>query len=307
MKIGNVELKNNLILAPMAGVTDLPFRLICEEFGPGLVYTEMVSSKGLYYNDHKTQRILDTTEEKHPIAFQIFGSDPETMAFATKLLNDNYPLDILDINMGCPVPKVVKNGDGSALLLDLKKAEEIIKAVVENSRVPVTVKMRTGWDKNDFVADKLAKIARSEFYSGTSDLDKIKKVKEVVNIPVIGNGDIVDELSAKHMLEYTGVDAIMIGRGALGNPWIFDRINYFFETGKIKPATSNEEKLKIIKKHIEFLTKFKGELVGVKEFRKHIAWYTKGLKNSSEFRNKALQIEEKAELIDLINEYFSTL
>ena len=258
---------------------------------------------------------------KHPIAFQIFGSEPETMAFATKLLNDNYPLDILDINMGCPVPKVVKNGDGSALLLDLKKAEEIIKAVVENSRVPVTVKMRTGWDKNDFVADKLAKIAegngakaitihgraRSEFYSGTSDLDKIKKVKEVVNIPVIGNGDIVDELSAKHMLEYTGVDAIMIGRGALGNPWIFDRINYFFETGKIKPATSNEEKLKIIKKHIEFLTKFKGELVGVKEFRKHIAWYTKGLKNSSEFRNKALQIEEKAELIDLINEYFSTL
>ena len=320
MKIGNVELKNNLILAPMAGVTDLPFRRICEEFKPGLVYTEMISSKGLYYNDHKTGRILNTTGENVPVSCQIFGSDPETMAFAAKHLNEKYKIDILDINMGCPVPKVVKNGDGSRLLQDLDKAEEVIKAVVENSKVPVTVKMRIGWDKEHIVASQLAKIAqeagvsaiavhgrtRSEYYGGEANLDEIKKVKEAVNIPVIGNGDIVDEKSAKHMIEYTGVDGIMIGRGVFGNPWIFERINHYLKTGEILPPVTNSEKLRIIKKHIELAVEIKGE-VAIKELRKHIAWYTKNLKNSSEFRNKINKIESKDEVLEMIDEYFKKL
>ena len=321
MKIGNIELKNNLILAPMAGVTDLPFRRICEEFNPGLVYTEMISSKGLFYNDHKTGRILNTTGETVPVSCQIFGSDLDTMAFATRLLNEKYKIQILDINMGCPVPKVVKNGEGSRLLQDLDKAEEVMKTVVENSKVPVTIKMRTGWDKEHFVAADLAKRAervgisaiaihgraRSEFYSGKADLEKIKEVKKAVNIPVIGNGDIVDEESAKYMLDVTGVDAIMIGRGAFGNPWIFERINHYLKTGEKLPAVTNQEKLRVIIKHINLATEIKGNLVGVKEMRKHLAWYTKNLKNSSEFRNSINKIEDKKELLEKVNEYFKSL
>ena len=323
MKIGNIELRNNLILAPMAGVTDLPFRRICEKYGmPGMVCTEMISSKGLFYNDYKTGRILDTKGELRPISCQIFGSDPETMEFATKLLCNKYKehVDIIDINMGCPVPKVVKNGDGSKLLTDLDKAEEIIKVVVKNSKVPVTVKMRTGWDKNNIVAPELAKRAenagasavtihgrtRSEFYGGKADLDEIKKVKEAVNIPVIGNGDIVDEDSAKHMLEYTGVDGLMIGRGVFGNPWIFKKINFYLQTGKKLPQVSIEEKLNVILEHIELTDSIKGENA-LKELRKHIAWYTKNLKNSSEFRNSINKIEDKQELIKTVKEYFATL
>ena len=239
LKIGNVELKNNLILAPMAGVTDLPFRIICEEFKPGLVCTEMASSKAIFYNDEKTKLLLNTEGEKRPISMQIFGSDSETMGYAAKYVSKIA--DIVDINMGCPAPKVVKNGDGSKLLLDLEKAKEIIKSVVKNSSKPVTLKFRTGWDHNNIVATEIAKIAeetgisaitihgrtRTDFYSGKSDLDIIKKVKETVNIPVIGNGDIIDEESALKMFEYTGVDGIMIGRGSFGNPWIFERIEHF--------------------------------------------------------------------------------
>ena len=320
MKIGNVELKNNLILAPMAGVTDLPFRLICEEFNPGLVCTEMISSKGLYYNDHKTARILNTQGETVPVSCQIFGGDPDTMAFAAKHINENYKIEILDINMGCPVPKVVKNGEGSKLLTDLGKAEEIIKAVVKNSKVPVTVKARTGWDKNNIVAEEFAKMAenagvaaiiihgrtRSEFYAGKADLDIIKKVKEAVKIPVIGNGDVVDEQTAKYMLEYTGVDAIMIGRGAFGNPWIFERINHYLKTGEYLPPVTIEEKLRVIQKHINLTVEIKGENA-LKELRKHIAWYTKNLKNSSEFRNSINKIEDKDELLKKVNEYFTSL
>lgn len=323
MKIGNVELENNLILAPMAGVTDLPFRRVCEEIDPkpGLVCTEMISSKGLIYNEQKSQRILDTTGEKPPISFQIFGSDVEAMTYAAKYLNDNCPIDILDINMGCPVPKVVKNGDGSRLLLDLDKAEEIIKAVVQSSRVPVTVKIRTGWDKEHIVADDLAKRAelagvsaitvhgrtRSEFYTGQANLDIIKKVKETVKtIPVIGNGDVVDEDSARHMMEYTGVDGLMIGRGVLGNPWIFKRINHYLKTGEHLPPVSNIEKLETMKKHIKLAVELKGENA-IKELRKHIAWYTKNLKNSSEFRSSINKIEDKDELIKMLDDYFLTL
>jgi len=319
MKIGNVELKNNLILAPMAGVTDLPFRLITEKFNPGLVCTEMVSSKALFYGDVKTKQLLKTDGEKRPISMQIFGSDVESMAFAAKYVSEIA--DIVDINMGCPAPKVVKNGDGSKLLLDLDKAEEIIKAVVSNSKVPVTLKFRKGWDNEHIVACELAKIAekngiaaitihgrtRDEFYSGKADWDIIKKVKESVNIPVIGNGDVVDEESAKQMLEYTGVDGIMIGRGSMGNPWIFAQIQQYLRTGEKLPRPTNQEKYEILKEHIELDIREKGETVALNEMRKHIAWYTKNMKDASVFRNEINHIDNKDELMKKIEEYFKTI
>ena len=319
MKIGNVELKNNLILAPMAGVTDLPFRLIVEKFNPGLVCTEMVSSKALFYGDTKTKQLLKTDGEKRPISMQIFGSDVETMAFAAKYVSELA--DIVDINMGCPAPKVVKNGDGSRLLLDLNKAEEIIKAVVANSKVPVTLKFRKGWDNEHIVACELAKIAekngisavtihgrtRDEFYSGKADWDIIKKVKESVNIPVIGNGDVVDEESAKNMLEYTGVDAIMIGRGSMGNPWMFAQIEHYLKNGEKLQRPTNQEKYEILKEHIELDIREKGEGVALNEMRKHIGWYTKNMKDASSFRNEVNHTTSKDELMNKIKEYFKNI
>lgn len=318
IKIGNVELDNNLILAPMAGVTNLPFRIICEKFEPGMVCTEMASSKAIFYNDQKTRRLLNTEGEKRPISFQIFGSDEETMGYTAKYMSKIA--DIIDINMGCPAPKVVKNGDGSKLLLDLEKAKRIMKVVVENSSVPVTVKIRKGWDKENIVAVQVAKIAeevgisaitihgrtRSEFYTGKADWDIIKKVKDSVKIPVIGNGDIVDEETAYQMFEKTGVDGIMIGRGSFGNPWIFRNIKHFLITGEKLPSPTNSERLNIIKEHIDLAVEEKGE-IAIKELRKHIAWYTKNLKNSSEFRNCINMIETKEQLIKTLNEYFETL
>lgn len=318
IKIGNVELGNNLILAPMAGVTNLPFRIICEKFEPGMVCTEMVSSKAIFYNDQKTRRLLNTEGEKRPISFQIFGSDEETMGYTAKYMSKIA--DIIDINMGCPAPKVVKNGDGSKLLLDLEKAKRIMKVVVENSSVPVTVKIRKGWDKENIVAVQVAKIAeevgisaitihgrtRSEFYTGKADWDIIKEVKDSVKIPVIGNGDIVDEETAYQMFEKTGVDGIMIGRGSFGNPWIFRNIKHFLITGEKLPSPTNSERLNIIKENIDLAVEEKGE-IAIKELRKHIAWYTKNLKNSSEFRNSINMIETKEQLIKTLNEYFETL
>ncbi len=318
LKIGNVTLKNNLILAPMAGVTNLPFRIICEKFEPGMVCTEMASSKAMFHNDQKTKRLLNTEGEKRPISFQIFGSDEETMGYSAKVLSKSA--DIIDINMGCPAPKVVKNGDGSKLLLDLEQAKKVMAAVVKNSEVPVTVKIRKGWDKEHVVAKEVAKIAeevgisaitihgrtRSEFYSGKADWEIIKEIKQSVNIPVIGNGDVVDEETAYQMFEQTGVDGIMIGRGAFGNPWIFRNIKHFLETGEKLPQPTNEEKLEIMKQHIELAVQEKGD-IAVKELRKHIAWYTKNLKNSSEFRNSINVIEDKQELINKLEEYFRTL
>ena len=317
LKIGNVELENNLILAPMAGVTDLSFRKICKEFGPGLVCTEMVSSKAIFYDDSKTKLLMNTEGEKRPISMQIFGSDEETMGYAAKYVSKLA--DIVDINMGCPAPKVVKNGDGSKLLLDIEKAEKIIKSVVKNSSKPVTLKLRKGWDLNNIVAVEFAQMAentgvsaitihgrtRTEMYSGKADLDIIKKVKESVKIPVIGNGDIVDEESALKMFEYTGVDGIMIGRGTFGNPWIFERIKYFLETGEKLPEISKEEKLRVIKKHIELELQEKEEITAIREMRKHIAWYTKNMPNSSEFRNEINKIENKDELIRKVEEFFN--
>ncbi len=319
LKIGNIELENNILLAPMAGITDLPFRLICKQFGVGLVTTEMISSKAILYDDRKTKELMNTTGEKRPISFQIFGSDNEAMAFASRYISNIA--DIIDINMGCPAPKVTKNGDGSKLLLDLEKAEEVIKSVVSNSKVPVTLKMRAGWDKEHIVAPELAKIAesagisaitihgrtRDEFYSGQADLDIIKKVKESVNIPVIGNGDIKDEESAKEMLEKTRVDGIMIGRAALGNPWVFEKIIYYLKTGEKLPDRPLNEKLDLIKKHLELEVEEKGEYTAVREFRKHIAYYTKNLPNSSAFRSSVNVIESKEEFIHKIDEYFKNI
>ena len=318
LKIGNVELENNIILAPMAGVTNLPFRTICKKFGPGLVCTEMASSKAIFHNDQKTKRLFNTEGEKRPISFQIFGSDEETMGYAANYVS-NFA-DILDINMGCPAPKVVKNGDGSRLLLDLEKARKIMESVIKNSKVPVTLKIRKGWDKDHIVAVEIAKIAekvgisaitvhgrtRTEFYSGKADWDIIRKVKENVSIPVIGNGDVIDEETALEMFEKTNVDGIMIGRGAFGNPWIFKKIIHFLETGEKLPEPAKEEKLAIMKEHIKLAIQEKGE-IAVKELRKHIAWYTKNLKNSSEFRSSINKIEDEKELLNKLDEYFASI
>ena len=314
--IGNVKCKNNIFLAPMAGITDLPFRLICERFEPGLVVTEMVSSKALLYNDDKTKKLLNIEDEKEPISVQIFGSDEEAMAYGAKYVSKFA--NIVDINMGCPAPKVTKNGDGSKLLLDLDKAERVIDSVVKNSSVPVTLKIRLGWDKEHIVATEIAKIAenlgvsaimvhgrtRDEYYSGKANLDEIRKVKEAVNIPVIGNGDIVDEETAKNMFEKTGVDGIMIGRATIGNPWIFERLRYYLETGQKLPEVSIEERLKIIKEHFPLEIEEKGEYTGIREFRKHLAFYSKGLSNASEFRSKINTLNSKDEVLLCIEEFF---
>ena len=319
LKIGNVVLENNLILAPMAGVTDLPFRVLCKDNGAGMVCTEMASSRAMFHGDEKTKKLLNTEGEKRPISYQIFGSDEESMAYSAKVLSEFA--DIIDINMGCPAPKVVKNGDGSKLLLDLDKAEKIIQSVVKNSTVPVTLKIRKGWDKEHVVAQEIAKIAekngisaitvhgrtRTEFFTGEVDYDIIKKVKETVSIPVIGNGNVVDEESAKEMFEKTGVDGIMIGRGSLGNPWIFREIKYFLETGKKLEKPTIQERLNVMKKHIELAVADKGENVATHELRKHISWYTKNLKNSSEFRSKVNSVENSDELLKIVNEYFNQL
>lgn len=318
MKIGNVELKNNIILAPMAGLTDLPFRFVCEKYEPGLVVTEMVSSKALLYNDEKTKLLLNMKNEIRPVAVQIFGSDIEAMAFAAKYVSDIA--DIVDINMGCPAPKVVKNGDGSKLLLDINKVYEITKAVVENSKVPVTVKIRKGWDSEHVVAVEAAKKieeagasaitihgrTRSEFYSGIADWDIIKKVKESVKIPVIGNGDVKSPEDAKRLLEQTKCDGIMIGRGALGSPWIFEQVKTYLQDGTIRKI-SNKEKLETILKHIELEVAEKGELTGVREMRKHICYYLKGMQNASEIRDNINHIECKEEVKKVLKEYFSRL
>lgn len=316
LKIGNVKLKNNIFLAPMAGITDLPFRIICEQYEPGLVFSEMVSSKAIFFGDEKTKNLMNYKNEKRPIATQIFGSDIEAMAYSAKYVSEFS--EIVDINMGCPAPKVTKNGDGSKLLLDLEKAKEIMEVVVKNSKVPVTLKIRKGWDNEHIVATKIAKIAenagisaitihgrtKAEYFSGTVDLEIIKKVKEAVNIPVIGNGDIVDEKSALNMFQKTGCDGIMIGRAALGNPWIFEKIIHYLKTGEKLDKISLNKKYEVIKKHLMLLVEEKGEITAVKEFRKHLAAYTKNMPNSSMFRNKINTIEDRVELKQIIDDYW---
>ena len=315
LKIGNVELQNNIILAPMAGLTDLPFRLVCEKYKPGLVVTEMVSNKALYYNDEKTKQLLKMDGEKRPVSAQIFGSDIESMTYAANYVSKIA--NIVDINMGCPAPKVVKNGDGSKLLLNLDKVYEIVKAVVRNSSVPVTVKIRKGWDSEHIVAVEAAKAieragasaiavhgrTRAEYYTGIADWDIIKKVKENVNIPVIGNGDIKSPEDAKKIFEQTNCDGIMIGRATLGKPWILEQIRTYLENGTIRQI-SNKEILETILNHIELEVKEKGEYTGIREMRKHICYYLKSLPNASTVRDKINHLESKEEVESELVSFF---
>jgi len=321
-KIGNIELKNNVVLAPMAGVCNSAFRKIIKEMGCGLIYAEMVSDKAMVYNSKKTKEMLYFEEEERPLAQQIFGSDKETFVEAAKMVYEIMKPDIIDINMGCPVPKVaVKSQAGSALLKNPEKIKEIVEAVVASVPVPVTVKIRSGWDNKSINAVEVAKIiesagasaitihgrTRSQGYSGKADLEIIKKVKEAVNIPVIGNGDIVDIESAKHMLEYTKCDAIMIGRGVLGNPWLIKEIVTYLESGKILQKPTHEEKIKMCFHHLDYLSKLKDEKVSVLEMRSHIAWYIKGLPNSTEVKNKCFKSKTKEELEKILNNYLKEL
>ena len=318
LKIGNVELRNNILLAPMAGITDLPFRLICEKYGAGLTCTEMISSKGLYYNDSKTKQLLNVENEQRPVAAQIFGSDIEALKKASEYVGKF--VDIVDINFGCPAPKIVKNGDGSKLLQNLELLEQIAREVVKASSVPVTAKIRKGWDKDNIVAVEAAKIlesagisaitihgrTREEYYSGTADWQIIKKVKEAVNIPVIGNGDIRGKEDVMRMFEETNVDGIMIGRASIGNPWIFEEVvNYL--SGNMQRSITNEERLNVILEHINLEIQEKGESTAIKEMRKHLAYYIRNTKDASKLREKINKIDNKEELVDCLNEYFKNI
>ena len=316
MKFRDFEVENEVFLAPMAGVTDLPFRLICKELGCGLLYTEMINAKALCYDDKNRKKMLNILDEEHPVAVQIFGSEPEFMGKATQILND-YPNEILDINMGCPAPKVVKNGDGSALMRNPKLAGQVLDQVVKNSKKPVTLKIRKGWDDNSINALEIAKIAedcgicaitihgrtREQYYSGQADWDIIGEVKSQISIPVIGNGDVTSVEDAIRIKDHTGCDAIMIGRGAQGNPWIFKRIDHYMKTGQLLDPPSKDEKIDIAIKHMGLAIKEHGEYVAVREMRKHIGWYLKGMKHSARFRDQINHIVTAKEVIDTLNQY----
>ncbi len=314
MKIGNIEIKNSVALAPMAGVTDLPFRILCKEFGCGLLYTEMVSAKAILYKNKNTEPLLETNSAENPIAVQLFGSDPEIMGDMAAKLCAERSFDIIDVNMGCPVPKIVNNHEGSALMKNPKLAGEILKNIVSKVDRPVTVKIRKGFDEKNVNAVTVAKEAeaagvsaiavhgrtREQYYSGEADYSIIKAVKDAVSIPVIGNGDIRGIDDAKRMYEETGCDGIMIGRAARGNPWIFRDIADYFEKGIINERPDTEEVKKMILRHAGLLIKYKGEYTGIREMRKNVAWYTAGMPHSAMIRNKVNQTESLAELRELV-------
>ena len=313
LKIGDVELSNNLILAPMAGVTDLPFRLLCKEQGVGLVCMEMVSAKAIYYHNKNTESLLEIDRREAPVSLQLFGSDPDIISGMAKKIEDR-PFSILDINMGCPVPKVVNNGEGSALMKNPGLVEEIVSKTVKAIRKPVTVKIRKGFDEEHINAVEIARIAesagaaavavhgrtREQYYHGKADWDIIRRVKDAVRIPVIGNGDVDSPGAARRMLEETGCDWIMIGRGAQGNPWIFHQILRWMETGEEEKKPDLQEVKEMILRHGRLLTEYKGEYTGVREMRKHVAWYTSGYPNSSKLRGRINEAQTLEELEGLI-------
>lgn len=315
LQIGNVTLENNLILAPMAGVTDLPFRLLCKEQGAGLLCMEMVSAKAILYKNRNTEELLTIDKRENPVSLQLFGSDPDIMSEIAKQIEDR-PFDILDINMGCPVPKVVNNGDGSALMKNPKLAGEIIEKTARAIKKPVTVKIRKGFDEEHVNAVEMAHIAqesgaaavavhgrtRSQFYSGKADWDIIRQVKEAVSIPVIGNGDILTAADVIAMQKQTGCDGFMIARGAEGNPWIFAQILHYFKTGEELPKPTFEKVTQMLLRHARMQLEFKGEYTGIREIRKHAAWYTAGYRNSSKLRGRINEVETYEQLEALFQE-----
>ena len=315
LKIGNVIIPNNIALAPMAGVTDLPFRLLCKEQGAGLLYTEMVSAKAILYNNKNTKELLKVEKGENPIAVQLFGSDPEIMGEIAKRVEE-LPFDIIDVNMGCPVPKVAERANaGSALLKDKETIKQIVTSVVKAVPIPVTVKIRSGYDKNE--AAQIAKIIESsgakaitihprtkkQGFSGSADWNIIKEVKDSVKIPVIGNGDIKSCFDAKKMLEETGCDAVMIGRATLGNPWLIKETVAYLEDGTILPKVTLKEKKEIIKKHIKYLESTKNEKVTLLEIRSHIGWYFKGNKNSKKVKEDVCKAKSIKEILEIIDNY----
>ena len=316
MNIGNVEIKNNIFLAPMAGITDVTFRKICKSYGVGVTYSEMVSAKGLYYNDKKTASLMQTDETEDIVSIQIFGSDPKIMAEIAPRVEE-MGVSFIDINMGCPTPKIVNNGDGSALMKNPQLAGEIVYNVSKAVSVPVTVKIRKGWQDDSAV--EMAKVleeggaaaitvhgrTKEQFYSGKANWDTIKNVKNAVKIPVIGNGDIWMAEDAKAMMEYTGCDGVMVGRGSEGNPFIFRQIKELFEQGEVTYFPSNNERVETAIKHTRMLVENKGELRGIKEARKHISWYIKGMKDSSQVRTEVFKTTTLAEIERLLNAMLS--
>ena len=315
IKIGNVEIEQTSALAPMASVADKSYRLLCKEYGASYLVSEMISSKGLCFGDKKTAKLCEIEEQERPMALQIFGEEPVYMGKAAYLLNEYKP-DIIDINMGCPVPKIVGNGSGSALMKSPKTAFEIVKETVKNADCPVTVKIRAGWDNGHINAVDFAKIleqagasaiavhgrTRNQMYSGNADWEIIKQVKQAVSVPVIGNGDVKTPLDCKAMYEQTGCDLVMIGRGSYGRPWIFREVKHYLETGELLSEPTLDEKMCVMLKHGSMLCKYKGEKQGMKEMRKNVAWYVKGLPNSAKIRGNSGMLNTYADLENLSDE-----
>lgn len=313
LKIGNVELPNPLILAPMAGVTDLPFRFLCREQGAGLVCMEMVSAKAVSFHNKNTEKLMQTSPGEHPVSLQLFGSEPDIISEIAREIEER-PFDILDLNMGCPVPKIVGNGEGSALMREPKLVEAIVSKTVRATKKPVTVKIRKGFDEDHVNAVEIAKIAeasgaaavavhgrtREQYYAGQADWDIIRQVKEAVKIPVIGNGDVDSPQKAKELLTETGCDGIMIGRAARGNPWIFHQILTYLETGELEEKPSMETVREMILRHARMQVEYKGDYTGIREMRKHVSWYTTGYPHSARLRARINSVESLGELEELI-------